>query len=182
MRKGKAGAILVFALLLSALLLVLGVGFISQRGLEYGSVSELQDRAQARQLALAGMEDARVKLEKDPFFPPAGGFNQQNFTYSEDVRDPEDSGRMLGLFTVALDLSRKEEPYRIVRIQSVGQVVDRRAPDAPIRSTYRIYAELDVASFARGGALGESNPRLYQFINWREQDVSKASSYGEMPE
>jgi hypothetical protein len=180
--KRSRGAILIFALLLSTLLLILGAGFIAQRGLEYGSVSELQDRAQARELAMAGMEDARVKLEKDPFFPPVGGFGQSTFTYSEDIMDPDDAARMIGIFTVSVDLSRKEEPYRIVRIQAIGQVVDRRAPDSPPRSTYRIYAEVDVASFERGGAPNVPNPRLFQYIDWKEQDVSTASSYGEMPE
>lgn len=175
------GAVLVFALLLSTLLLILGVGFIAQRGLEYGSVSELQDRAQARELAMAGMEDARVKLEKDPFFPPVGGFGQSTFTYSEDVLDP-DTNRMVGLFTVTVDLSRREEPYRIIRVQAIGQAVERRAPDAPPRSTYRIYAEIDVASNERGGALGVANPRLYQYIEWKEQDVSRATGFGEIPE
>ena len=176
------GAILIFALLLSALLLVLGVGFMAQRGLEYGTVSEVQDRAQARELALAGLEDARVKLEKDPFFPPGGAVGQNTFTYSEDVMDPEDASRMVGIFSVTVDLSHKEEPYRIVCIQSIGQVVERRAPDAPQRAAYRIYAEIDVASFERGGAPNAPNPRLYQYINWRELDVSAANSKGEMPE
>lgn len=131
---------------------------------------------------MAGMEDARVKLEKDPFFPPVGGFGQNTFTYSEDVMDPEDASRMVGIFSVTVDLSRKEEPYRMVRVQSIGQVVERRAPDAPPRAAYRIYAEIDVASFERGGAPNVPNPRLFQYIEWKEQDVSKANSYGEMPE
>lgn len=182
MRGGKRGAVLVFALLLSTLLLVVGVGFIALRGLEYGSVSELQDRAQARELAMAGMEDARVKLEKDPFFPPVGGFGQYTFTYSEDVFDPEDASRLIGLFTVTVDNRQKEEPFRLIRIQSIGQVVDRRAPDAPVRATYRILAEIDVASFERGGSLGQANSRLYQYLDWKEQDVSRATSWGEFPE
>ena len=179
MRRSR-GAVLIFALLLSSLLLILGAGFMAQRGLEYGTVSELQDRAQARELAMAGMEDARVKLEKDPFFPPVGGFGQYTFTYSEDVMDLDDPTRMVELFIVAVDLSRKTEPYRLVRVQSIGQVTDRRAPDSPIRSTYRIYAEVDVASFERGGAPNVPNPRLYQYIDWKEQDVSKANGFGEM--
>jgi hypothetical protein len=180
-KRFQQGAILIFALLLSALLLVLGAGFIAQRSLEYGAVSEVQDRAQARQLALAGMEDARVKMEKDPFFPPVGGFGQTTFTYSEDVLDPDD-GDMIGIFTVTVNVGRKEEPFRVIRIQSIGSVVEARSPDTPVRASYRIYGEVDVASLERGGAPGVENPRLFRYIDWKEQDVSRPTVFGEMSE
>jgi hypothetical protein len=52
----------------------------------------------------------------------------------------------------------------------------------PVRSSYRIYAELDVASFERGGALNAENPKLFQYLEWREQDVTRATSLGDMNE
>ncbi len=157
--------------MLCTLLLIIGMGFVAQRSLEYGSVSELQDKAQARQLAMAGIEDARVKLEKDPFFPQVGGFGQPDFTYSEELKDPSDSS-LVGIYKVTIDVRLKEEPFRVVRILSAGYAgPDRANPLA----TYTIYAELDVATFDREKP-GSENPKLFRFIDWREQDVWKGES------
>jgi hypothetical protein len=166
------GAILIFALMLCTLLLVIGMGFVAQRSLEYGSVSQLQDKAQARQLAMAGMEDARIKLEKDPFFPQVGGFGQSTFTYSEQLLDPSDAS-VVGVYKVTVDVSLKEEPFRIIRIVAVG---DAGPDSADPLATYSIYAELDVASLDRDNP-GTPNPKLYRYIDWREQDVWKGGFF-----
>jgi hypothetical protein len=168
MRKGFT---LVLTLLLSTLLAVMGLAFLGKRALEYGSVPKVQSQAVAQALAEAGMEDVRVKLEKDPFFPPITGYLQESYTYSEDLLDPED-GSYVGSYTVSLNLQRKEQPYRIMRMLSIGSAGPRLSPVA----RYRIYAELDVANEERGGS--GPNSQLFRFINWRESDVDPAKDGG----
>ena len=167
----RRGFTLVLTLLLITLLLVLGLAFLGKRALEYGSVPKVQQQAMAQALAEAGIEDARVKLEKDPFFPPVTGYLQQVYNYSEDMLDPDD-GRNVGSYTVTIDLSKREQPFRVIRLLAIGTAGPRLNPQA----RYRIYAELDVAGEVRGGS--GPNPQLYRFINWREQDVDPPDGGG----
>ena len=162
--KMRKGFTLILTLLLCALLLVMGLAFLGKRALEYGSVPRVQFEAVAQALAEAGIEDARVKLAKDPFFPPITGYMQEAYTYSEDLLDPEDD-HLVGTYTVSLNVQKKDQPYRIMRLLSIGSAGDRLNPQA----RYRIYAELDMANEARGGS--GPNPQLFRFINWREGDV-----------
>lgn len=171
----KKGFTLVLTLLLSTLLLVMGLAFLGKRALEYGTVPKVQLQAVSQALAEAGMEDARVKLEKDPFFPPISGYGQESYTYSEDLLDPEDNS-YVGSYTVSLNVQRKEQPYRIWRILSIGTAGPRLSPLA----RYRIYAELDIANEERGGA--GPNSQLFRFINWRESDVDPARNTGPLPQ
>lgn len=161
---------LVVALLLTVILLLMGMGLIGKRSLEYSSIPALAARAQACALAQAGMEDARVKLEKDLFFPPVEGFFQTTFTYTEEVTDP-DTGDRVGSYTVSVTLDRKLEPYKIVRILSVGSAGPLVNDPA---ARYKIYAELDVANEDRNNP-GNANPRLFRFIHWREGDVDQVN-------
>lgn len=164
------GFMLVVALLLTTILLLMGMGLVGKRSLEYSSIPALANRAQACALAQAGMEDARVKIEKDVFFPPVEGFAQTTFTYTEEVTDP-DTGNRVGGYTVSVTVDKKQEPYKLVRIVSVGSA----GPDvaAPV-ARYKIYAEIDVANEDRNNP-GNPNPRLYRYINWREGDIDQVN-------
>ena len=150
-----------------SLVLVIVLGYLGARSLEYSATTKMQQTLVAQGLAEAGMEDSRVKLEKDMFFPPLGGYGQDTFTYSEDLTDPE-SGVMVGSYTVTLDCSKRESPYSIVRIQSIGSSGLRTDPKA----RYRIYAELDVSSYERATNLAP-NSHLFRYILWREGDVEQ---------
>lgn len=155
------------SLLLIALVLVVILGFLGTRGLEFSSTSKLQQMALAQSLAEGGMEDARVKLEKDMFFPPVAGYGQNTFVFSEDVTDP-DNGLAVGSYSVTIDSSLRGSPYCIVRVQSIGSAGPRTNPKA----RYRIYAEVDVSSHERvSNAVG--NPRLFRYIHWREGDIEQ---------
>lgn len=155
------------ALLLISFVLVCMLGFLGTRSLEFSNTGRLQQMALAQSLAEAGMEDARVKLEKDMFFPPLQGFGQNNFIYSEDLMDPE-TGQLAGSYVVTVDHSLRGSPHCVVRLQSVGTAGPRQNP----RARYRIYAEIDVSSHERAtNAVG--NPRLYRYILWREGDVEQ---------
>lgn len=160
---------LVLALLIAVLLLVVGMGFLGVRALEFGSTPRFQQEAVAQALAEAGMEDARVKLEKDQFFPPVSGYGRDSFTYSEDVTDPDTSKGIVvvGSYTVAVDCSKREQPYRVVRILSTGSAGPSRLNPT---ARYRIYAEIDVNGLDRADPT-KKNPYLYRYIDWRESDI-----------
>lgn len=158
------------ALLLISLVLVMILGFLGLRGLEYSSTAKIQSLALAQSLAEGGMEDARVKLEKDMFFPPLTGYGQDTFTYSEDVTDPA-TGQPVGGYTVTLDVSQRVAPFCLVRMQSIGAAGLRTNP----RARYRIYAELDVSSNERSTNMFP-NSRLFRYLQWREGDVEQPGS------
>lgn len=158
------------ALLLISLVLVIILGFLGMRGLEYSSTAKLQHMALAQSLAEGGMEDARVKLEKDMFFPPLGGFGQTTFIFSEDVTDPTTS-QVVGSYTVTVDAGRRGAPFCVIRVQSVGSAGMRTNP----RARYRIYAEIDCSGEERASNTFP-NPRLYRYLLWREGDVEQPNT------
>jgi hypothetical protein len=103
------GFILVLTLMLCTLLMVLGMGLLGSRSAQYrGAAGDLL-AAEARALAEAGLEDARVKLDKDLFFPPPTSAEQLEFSYQEAV-SAQDDGTVVGFYRVVLDLSRLESP------------------------------------------------------------------------
>jgi hypothetical protein len=163
--KRRRAFLLLLSLLLTTLLLVVVLGFLGARSMEFASTTRIQQSAIAQALAEAGMEDARVKLEKDLFFPPINGFNQVHFTYTEELTDP-DTGVLAGTFTVTVDTRRRASPYSVFLVQALGCAGARTNPTA----RYQIYAEVDCSITNR--ATGASpNPRLFRYINWREGDV-----------
>ena len=167
-RKPRAFALLL-ALLMISLVLVVVLGYLGVRALEYSSTARMQQVLLAQGMAEAGMEDARVKLEKDMFFPPLGGYGQTTFTYSDDLTDPA-SGALAGYYTVTVECSKRESPYCLVRLQSIGAAGQRQDPKA----RYRIYAEIDVSGVNRASNLAP-NPTLYRYFLWREGDVEQPS-------
>lgn len=176
MRPRRRGFLIILSLLLITLLLVIVMGFMSSRSLEFSSTGRVQAMAQAQALAEAGMEDARVKLEKDVFFPPVVGFGQSTFTYTEDLADPE-TNQVLGTYTVTVDVFRRSAPYCVIKVLSVGSAGPRQDPIA----RYRIYAELDVAPNDRASGSGV-NARLFRFVNWQEEDVEPPMPEQAMPQ
>ena len=167
--KPRAFAILL-ALLLISLVLVIILGFLGVRGLEYSSSSRIQQMALAQSLAEAGMEDARVKLEKDMFFPPLGGYGQTSFIFSEDVTDP-DNGLVIGSYTVTVDFALRGSPFNLIKVQCIGAAGLRINP----RARYRIYAEVDASSYERASN-SFPNPHLFRYMLWREGDVEQPAN------
>lgn len=148
--------VLVLVLLICNLLLLLGLAFCGKRALQYRGASLASEVAQARALAEAGLEDARVKLEKDMAFPPAGADDQLTYSYSEDVLDPD--GRLVGSFTVLLDRTYAKRPYNVLVLRSVGTVGPRTLdPPGP---QHRIRAEL---------LLDQASPKYFQFVSYRDE-------------
>ena len=150
----KRGSFLIAALLILAILLSLGIGLMSGQA---GKLSAAQARAnasQAKALARAGLEDARVKLGKDILYPPPHD-EQEFFSYSEDVFTT--AGDFLGTYTVVIDLryevANKDLPppnediilYEGVYIvTSIGKVGDRAVAPLAERT---LYGEIDIDTF-----------------------------------
>lgn len=156
----RRASTLLAALVLLTLIFILGLGFLSRRSAEY-QVANLQiTRAQARELAMAGLEDARAKLDRDYFFPPQLEVKQRAFQYAELVYDLDDVS-LLGSYEVIVDQTYNVEPYRVITVQATGMA------GYPPRSRYQVQAELDASPKVRGGTA--DNPDFWKLIRVVEQ-------------
>ncbi len=144
----KRGFILAMSLLLCVLLLVLGVGFLGKRAAQSQAAAAEGLAAQARALAEAGLEDARVKLDKDLFFPPPGDVDQDHFSYQEELRDASGANRV-GYYLVTVDEARRSAPDppdfhypSVIVVTSTGCVgQDPKQPQAAV--TLRMEIDVD---------------------------------------
>jgi hypothetical protein len=123
----RRGFLLMVSLLILIFLLVLGMGLMSAQSARYRGLNRSQEAAQAFQLAQAGLEDIRFKLEIDPSFPPNPGDDQPLFNFAEDVQIGPDA---IGSYEVLLDRSYEKPPYQLIRITSTGTVGPKERPIA----------------------------------------------------
>lgn len=156
-RKGFA---LLVSLAIMTILLVLGMAFLYRRQAQYRAAAAAPYEAQARALCEAGLEDCRLKWQKDSHFPPRDSEDQKFFSYREALND--DGGTPVGSFTVTIDFQMADEPYKVARVTSVGAVESSGQPLAQ----HKIMAEFDLSDLVRGSTA--SNPKYYQFINWKD--------------
>ncbi len=119
--------LIVLTLLILGIALVAGIGLMSSQVSNYRGVNAAEESAQALALAQAGLEDARIKLEKDLDFPPPGDPAQLLFTYSEDVLI---DGKRIGGYRVSIDSRLQTTDYDIIRVTSTGLVGSSEAPRA----------------------------------------------------
>lgn len=140
--QSRRGSALVFALLVSILLAVIGLYLIGARRGVYANARATVYSAQARALALAGMDDMTVKLSKDAFFPTGVPDEQKIFSYSETLRDPNNAGVVLGTYQCTVDRSRSEDG--LIFLMSVGTVGPVKAP----QGRYRVAAVLDTSNYS----------------------------------
>lgn len=136
----RGGFLLILALLIAVLLLVATLGMLSRQSARYERAQLMADAAQARGLALAGLEEARMKLERDLLFPPLSESTQELFTFSEVIEDT--TGERVGAFTITLDFSQAEQ-YGILLITSTGEV---GMPER-VRGRRSVRAELQLSTF-----------------------------------
>lgn len=189
MSRRDRGSALVAALLLSALLLIMGMASLALRSREIEQVRIGRDGLQAKLLAEMGVEEALVKLSKDLRFPPDLG-GRKVFGYSEVLYD---AGGRVGSYTVRVDVGdrvEQESAYQdpdfwTLRITSWGHVERqaevRQAMWVPV-ATHRIVAELDMSpkdrSKAAAGAESPrtatlespyyTNPNYFRLIRWED--------------
>ena len=151
MRRQRRGFVLITALLLAVIMLVTGLGIMSAQASRYAASAVIAEGLQARNAALSGLEDVRVKLAKDVKFPPRKSKKrgQTKFAYSEDLFvDPVQPVS----YSVVVDFEYEREvnvpsrfgPYRwgVYRITVSGYVGPRSEPIAQAL----IYAEYDIGT------------------------------------
>ncbi|MFA7484390.1 MAG: hypothetical protein WC314_28120 [Vulcanimicrobiota bacterium] len=132
------GSILIVVLMLITVLLVMGMGFLASRVGEYRAARQAVLSVQAKGLAMAGMEETRVKLLKDFDFPPIAAIDQPAYQVVEPVHDL-DGTTVLGFYEATVETDKIAPPYYLLTVDSVGLVgSDRTAPQARRRLRARI--------------------------------------------
>lgn len=149
----RRGFVLLLCVLLALIILALGMGLLAGNAAGYSGAAQARRAAQARAVAEAGLEDARLKLERDVDFPLPGSGDEKTFSYSEDF--PDASGNAWGSYEVTID-STWLKAYSVLVVTSVGTV--RYGPDDVARR--KLTAEMDVST-TRG--------HLYQYVNIRDE-------------
>ena len=167
--KPNKGSALVAVMLVLALLLIMGLAFLSQKGGQYEAAVMARASAQARELARAGLADFEVKFAKDRTFPPPRPQTMEQYSYSENLTDMDDNP--FGGYNVTVNYDLYRSPYWLLRVNSEGFAGERTDPDA----RFFIYTEIDMAPEARGAA-GTPNPSYRQRIIYREQALPDESA------
>ena len=160
----RRGVLLVITLLLGVILFIVGLAFLGKRAPQYKAAEQASLSVLAHAMAEAGMEDARVKLEKDNRFPPPGVGGQLLYTYSGNIY-AADAVTVVGSYTVSIDSTYAKGPYSIRKVSSVGN----SGPRSQIVARQRITAELDIAVQDRNTP-ANPNPTMFHYLNWREED------------
>ncbi len=140
----RRGFLLVLSLMVTILIAVIALSLLGVRRGSYASSRAVAEAAQARALAVAGLEDLRVKLAKDPFFPTGIGDEQVVFSYTETVSTLASPPVKVGSYQVTVNRAHRDAPQKVLRVESVGVVGDFHA-EAP---RFTIYAELDLRDFS----------------------------------
>lgn len=153
---------MVLSLLLMVVLLLLAMGQLSAREAQYRAAIQASAAAQALTLAEAGLEDARVKLNRDEDFPPQGAEDQDLFCFSEVVLDLDDT-TVIGRYDVTVDLRWAGGETRIIRISSVGLAGPVGAPLARRKLTI----ELDFSDTIRGTT--SANPDYFRILHREDE-------------
>ena len=157
----KRRAFLIQALLLLVILLVLCLAVLGRQPYNYSSARQTLKLAQARALAQAGMEEVRVKLNKDLSWRRLGEVGA--LTYLEEMRDPI-SGERVGAYRVTVNQEWSQPDFEILRLESEGMVGELERPEARLV----ISSLLDLRESARDGT-GDPNPDFFRWLEWNER-------------
>lgn len=182
-------------------MLMIGMGLVGSEASRYRAAMRTSESVQARQLALAGLEDARIKMELDVNFPPppetgpvtgAGSGSgsvyaagpdatQPLFTYSEGVTIPG-LKPVNGSYMVTIDSSncspRFWDDEFLTKFDSSGprQVITITSVGTigtPTQTSaqYSITAELDVSLWQRVNGSNTPNPNYFRFTHLEDQNI-----------
>jgi hypothetical protein len=127
MKREIRGSLLVTTLLVSILILLVCGAMVYRRSRQYEAANHQVAAARALALAEAGLEDARVKLNKDADFPPFGSEDQRVFSYVEPVFSL-DGVTPLGSYEVIVDMRWQAPPLQVYRITSIGTCGETQRP------------------------------------------------------
>lgn len=149
-------------------MLVLGMGFLSKKAAQLRATKQSLNAYKAKALAWAGLEDIRVKLNKDPTFPPGLGRQQNYFAYTERMHNS--AGEEIGTYSVEVDLRYENHPYRVLVVTSTGRV-----GTGAISARRTIRAEFDIAPDLVAGVRDDdqdpstyTNPNYWRFYNYQD--------------
>ena len=162
MRKQPRAFLIITVLLLLVILLVLCGAYLRSQVNYYRGARTTAWKAGARQLALSGLEDVRLKLLKDSAFPPTN-LSTTRFTYVEKVFD--DTGAIVETYRVTLRSDKSQKPLYLLYVQCEGRL---GPPEAPIAS-HTLTALCDLSELARN-ASGLPNPRFRRWVQIRDSD------------
>ncbi|MEW6282181.1 MAG: hypothetical protein AB1758_26480 [Candidatus Eremiobacterota bacterium] len=149
----RQGVVLIMVLLGFVLLLLLGMGLLGSQAARYRAATRAAEASQARQMAIFGLEDARLKLERDVAFPPDSSLGQTSFSYSEDVTLPDGSPAS---YSVVVELAFNRPPWMAYRVTSTGAVGPR---DRPV-TVHTINAEMST---------DPGSTRCFKWLRWEDQ-------------
>lgn len=146
--------------MITLVFLVTGLGVMSAQASRYQAAARIPEGMQAKNAALSGLEDMRVKLAKDVQFPPRKSKlrQQTKFAYGETLYDGGGEPRAQVTYSVVVDYGLERQcqvpnadpslvqwlPYRwgLYRITVSGYVGPRNEPIAQSL----LYAEYDIGT------------------------------------
>lgn len=100
----------------------MGLALLTSKSYQRRQLNEAQLAAQALELGRAGLEDGRVKLLKDPRFPPPSIWGHSSFSYSQSLTNS--SGKQVGVFQVEVDWQYDRAPFEVLTLRSTGLLGD----------------------------------------------------------
>lgn len=163
----RRGFLLITSLMITVILLLLGMGMLGSQSSRYEASKQSAYSSQARQLAVAGLEDARIKLELDVNFPPPPGPGQVRFSYSESLELPYDPP-VTGTYTVTIDMTHADDAGRYITVTSVGSVGN---PTEPV-GQYRLRGEIDNQPGGRpNNPHGIERNRFFRYTHIQDEEV-----------
>ncbi len=115
----RRGSVLLLCLLMTVLFLVMGMAFLASRAGSYRNARSAVQGLQARELAWAGLEDARAKFIHDYNFPPKAAVDQPAYRVTETVLAP-DGTTVVGAYSVTINQRLQSQPYQILEVRSTG--------------------------------------------------------------
>lgn len=157
-QRQRRGFLLIASLMITMIFLVTGMGIMSAQASRYQAAARVPEGIQARNAALSGLEDVRVKLAKDVHFPPRKSKirGQSKFAYGETLYDGGGDINSQVTYSVVVDFALEQQcqvndpdpnlvqwlPHRwgIYRITVSGYVGPR---DNPIAQSL-LYAEYHI--------------------------------------
>lgn len=160
----KRGFLLITALLVCVILLLIGMGMLGSESSRYAAIRNSAFSSQARQLAVAGLEDARAKLEMDYAFPPEPGPGQQAFSYSERL---DISADLTGVYSVTIERTHAKDAAEVLLITSVGSL----GPIAKPIAQYKLRAEFDLSQSRPNAGNGIQKNRYYRYTHIEDEEM-----------
>ena len=155
----RRGFALVLALLISTLLLVLGIGFMTKQSYRYRLARLSADAIVAKSLAMAGFENSRVKMQHDLLYPPPDDRYHDEYSFREPVLELGTT-QEVGSYEITVDRRWMDPPYEVIVITSVGHPKDSNA-------RYSIRAELDVNE----SHFNTGTNTFFRVLRWEENSA-----------